>query len=156
MESNNYNFNISTFGKTYEFNLLAKNKDLTSGFTVMNLDESDKQFIQQLLQNTIEKIEGFPSIEALANKLRLQPIVLHIDMTPSSKIHKFAVSTILKNEAVPVFVHKPIAEIAKSINEDLKATCLEGAGSIIMVSRPGDGTALASAGTCSVNGSSLN
>jgi len=150
----NYHFNISTSGKIYEFNLIAKDNDLSSGYTVIAVNKRDLPIIQQLFKHA--QMEGVLTIDTLANRLRLLPEVSHVNMTPMDKTHTVGVSTILLDQTIPTLHRTSIDGIAASITDPLKTTCPKGAGSIVMVSRPGEGSACVSAGTRSVGGLKLD
>ncbi len=63
----NYHINISTGDKTYEFDLIAQDKDLSSGYKIISPNESDLPEIQKFLASVQQ--EGAFTIDTLASRL---------------------------------------------------------------------------------------
>ena len=150
----NYHLNISSGGRSYEFDLIAKSNDLSSGYTVIAANERDLGIIQQIFQHA--QMDGALTIDTLATKLKLLPEVSHISITATAKTHAVGISTILKDQAIPALHLTSIADVDATIIDPLQTTCPKGAGSIVMVSRLGEGSACVSAGTRSVGGLNLD
>lgn len=74
-----YHLNISTEGKTYEFDLIAKDSNLPFEYKIVPANEDDLPAIQLLLENA--QTDETPTIGTLANRLRHLPVVSHVKVT---------------------------------------------------------------------------
>lgn len=142
----NFHFNISTTSGTYEFNVLTEGKD----YKLTDIKEKDLSSILQLFKQA--EIKSSFSIDTIVDRLRLLPGVLDVQMTTASKTNTISIPTILQQPAQQI----PLADIASNIANTLETTCPDGAGSMVMISRPGEDSQFVSAGTSSVGGLNLN
>ncbi|MCX6989734.1 MAG: serine hydrolase [Chlamydiae bacterium] len=154
----NYHLNISFGNRSYEFDLIAKGKDLSSGYTVIAANERDLGIIQQIFKHA--QMDGALTIDTLATKLRLLPEVSHVCMTVTAKAHAVGISTILPDRTLSALHPAPIGgfvdKVASTIIDPLQKTCPKGAGSIVMVSRLTEGFMCVSAGTRTASGLNLD
>ncbi len=98
MESN-YHFNVSTDGRTYDFDLITNSNNLSSGYKIVPVNESDLPTIQLLLKNA--QTDGTPTIDALANRLKHLSVASDVKMTPFTTTHTVGISTIKKYSNTP-------------------------------------------------------
>jgi len=84
---NNFQFRVSTEGKTYEFDLHLTSKG-SGQYSIIPKNESDLTAIKKLLQCAFD--EKPSSIEDLSRRLRHIPAVTHVSVHPISKTHTYS------------------------------------------------------------------
>lgn len=111
----NYNFKISSEGKNYQFNLVAKSKNLQSGYKIVPQNDEDLPAIQKLFEDA--KIEtGEPlTAKQLAGRLKGLSNISQVDMKVANLF-----SAHFQQSAKLMFMVKNITSDA-----DVRALCRE-------------------------------
>ncbi|HEV8052336.1 MAG TPA: serine hydrolase domain-containing protein, partial [Parachlamydiaceae bacterium] len=146
----NCHFNITTQIKTFEFDLIAND----FGYTVKTIDDDDLPIIQRLIKNALS--EEPATMTVLANRLKQLPEILHVEMNSLVKTNTIVIPMLLNKETTTEIKSKSLENIAGTLLTQLKTTCPEGAGSMVMIGRPKEGAVVFSAGMRSVEGQPIN
>jgi len=150
----NHHIKIFTEGKSYEFDLVSKGGNLSSGYKIIPSKEGDLPAIRKILSSAMA--ESTITVDVLINRLKHLPMVSHVKASFITKTHALGIPIILGKKTTPASQTKSLDKVAKTLEKPLQTTCPQGAGSIVMISRPKEGAQCVSTGRRSVKGKELN